>query len=85
MDTSRGIIFLTGADGVRRDATRRISRIRYDAGRGLYLINFEGSEKLFYYRKSNVQVIRSAGTANKSRSVMAKMLFTAKLLIITNY
>ena len=84
MDTSRGIIFLTGADGVRRDATRRISRIRYDAGKRLYLINFEGSEKLFYYRKNSVQVIRSAGTANKSSSVMGYLKEIASLCEVKN-
>lgn len=84
MDTSRGIIFLTGADGVRRDKTRQISRIRYDAGKGLYLVNFEGSDKLFYYKESNVQVIRSAGTEKKSGSALEYLKEIASLCEIKN-
>ena len=84
MDTSRGIIFLTGSDGVRRDKTRQISRIRYDAGKRLYLINFEGSEKLFYYKESTVQVVRSVTVEAKSSSVIGYLKEIASLCEIKN-
>ena len=84
MDTSRVIIFLTGADGVRRDKTRSIARIRHDAGKRVYLINFEGSDKLFYYKESNVQIIRSADTERKPNSVMGYLKEIASLCEIKN-
>ena len=84
MDTTRGIIFLTGSDGVRRDKTRQISRIRYDAGNRRYLVNFEGSEKLFYYKECNVKVVRSATTEEKSNSVVEYLKKIASLCEIKN-
>ena len=84
MDTSRGIIFLTGSDGVRRDKTRQISRIRYDAGKRLYLVNFEGSEKLFYYKEGNVQIVRSATSEKRSSSVVEYLKEIASLCEIKN-
>ena len=84
MDTSRGVIYLTGSDGVKRDKTRQISRIRYDAEKRLYLINFEGSDKLFYYKSGNVEIIRSATAEQKSSSVIGYLKEIASLCEIKN-
>ena len=59
MDTLRNIIYLKGTDGVKRDKTRQISRIRHDANKHLYQIVFQNSDKVFYYKEQNVQIIRN--------------------------
>ena len=59
MDTLRNIIYLTGADGVKRDKTRQISLIRHDANKHLYQVIFQNSDKVFYYKEQNVQIIRN--------------------------
>ena len=78
MDYSSGIIFLIGSDGAKRDKTRQIERIEFDAQKGLYAIKFAASEKTFFYKKENVQFVgntiaeaEAAKTFNYLKSISA--------------
>ena len=84
MDTSQAIIYLTGSDGVKRDKTKQISHIGYDVSKHLYVVNFEGSDKQFYYKECNVQIIRSAAEEKKSGSVIGYLKEIASLCEIRN-
>ena len=64
MNPTHGIIYLTDKNG-RQDKTRQITRIQFDSTRNLYLVTFENSEKVFYYKAENVEIIRNAVVAEK--------------------
>ena len=84
MDTLRNIIYLTGADGVKRDKTRQISRIRHDANKHLYQIVFQNSDKVFYYKEQNVQIIRNILAKKTSGTVFEYLQEVAGLSEIVN-
>ncbi len=84
MDIARGIIYLTGADGVRKDKTSLITRIRYDVHRQLYLINFVNSEKTFCYKKENVKIVRNVVSEGGAGTVFDYLKEVASLCGITN-
>ena len=84
MDIARGIIYLTGADGVRKDKTSQITRIRYDVHRQLYLINFVNSEKTFCYKKENVKIVRNVVSEGGAGTVFDYLKEVSSLCGITN-
>lgn len=84
MDTLRNIIYLTGADGVKRDKTRQISLIRHDANKHLYQVIFQNSDKVFYYKEQNVQIIRNILAKKTSGTVFEYLQEVAGLSEIVN-
>ena len=84
MDSSHGIVFLTGSDGVRREKTGQIERIDYDAQRGLYQIKFLTSEKTFFYKRENVAFVGNAAAEKSSEDVFKYLKDIAALCDITN-
>ena len=84
MDATHGIIYLTGADGVRKDKTRQITRIRYDAHRQLYLVNFVNTGKTFCYKKENVKIVRNVVVEKGAGTVFDYLKDVASLCGITN-
>ena len=67
MDTSHGIIYLTDKNG-RQDKTRQIKRIQFNSAKNTYLITFENSDKVFHYKKENVEIIRNVIVEDKQTS-----------------
>ena len=84
MNPLLGIIYLTDKNG-KHDRTRQIKRIQYDASKGIYLITFEDSDKVFHYKKENVQIIRNTLVTEKhTGSVFDYLKNIATLSEITN-
>lgn len=79
MDSSHGIIFLVGADGVKREKTGQIERIEYDAQKSLYKVKFNASEKIFFYKKENVQFVGNAAVEKSSAGVFKYLKSIASL------
>lgn len=84
MDSSHGIIFLVGADGVKREKTGQIERIEYDAQKSLYKVKFNASEKIFFYKKENVQFVGNAAVEKSSAGVFKYLKSIASLCDIRN-
>ena len=84
MDPSKGIIFLTGSDGVRRDKTSQIERIEFDAQKNLYQVKFSASEKTFFYKRANVQFVGNTVAETGSAKVFNYLKNISALCDITN-
>ena len=84
MDTSHGIVLLTGSDGVKRDKTWQIERIEFDAQKSLYLVKFSASDKTFFYKKENVQFVGNAAAMPGSAKVLDYLKSISSLCDITN-
>ena len=84
MDSSHGIIFLTGADGSKREKTGQIERIEYDAQKCLYKVKFAASDKIFFYKRENVEFVRNAAAEKSSAGAFNYLKSVASLSDITN-
>ena len=84
MDSSHGIIFLTGIDGSKREKTGQIECIEYDAQKCLYKVKFATSDKIFFYKRENVEFVRNAATEKSSMGAFNYLKSVASLSNITN-
>lgn len=82
--SQNSIVYLTGADGIKRDKTNQIADITYDAITTLYTVRFKGSDKQFRYKRQNVQIIKNAIAKVRSRSVFSYLKRVAALSDIKN-
>lgn len=84
MNPTLGIIYLTDKNGT-QDRTRQIKHINFDNSKNMYFVAFENSDKIFHYKKENVQIIRNTLVTEKQNgSVFDYLKKIAYLSEITN-